>query len=593
MRRLLLCALPIVAALGLGVAGCSGSSSGGGGFASTAAPVSSAAPFAVLASAPADGEQDVDPAAPLVVTFTADVDPASLAGALELRDDQGVLAASVALVTSRAIEVRPQAALAADRPHLLTVRQALTDAAGAGLDHETLIGFRTAKAATGAPGAPTGLASGNYVAGAAAVDITPPVGVPLGGFGGGDRRNAFPDLNPLNYYTFLKPSVGVKDPIMAKALVLGNGHERVAIVTLDAIAIEAALVEGAVQKARARGFTVPLEKVLACASHTHSGPGAVSKRMFWQLTAADLFVDSVYQRMTDQIADALVRAEQSAGPVVLGMASTRVQGATGNRRAGDSPDLDPDDIDDEMVVLRVDTPAGDPVATVWNFAIHGTHFGTSNHEYSADIMGSANHKVEATGAAGVALFINGAEGDIKPVGGYDATGQLLCDAILRARQAATPQPAGVLASVHEQVDLGAPVLDWSASRQGTNSNINQNAIVQALQRFGLGVGASLALPQGWVEQEFRFQAIRVGRDVIASMPGEPIHLLGLGIKADGQSLGYGHVMAAGLANGHGSYFTTEKEYNYGGYEGLASLFGPKNGQKLQDAARRVMERIRP
>ena len=33
-------------------------------------------------------------------------------------------------------------------------------------------------------------------------------------------------------------------------------------------------------------------------------------------------------------------------------------------------------------------PDGSSSGLVWNFAIHGTHFGTSNMQFSADIMGS-------------------------------------------------------------------------------------------------------------------------------------------------------------------------------------------------------------
>ena len=116
--------------------------------------------------------------------------------------------------------------------------------------------------------------------------------------------------------------------------------------------------------------------------------------------------------------------------------------------------------------------------------------------------------------------------------------------------------------------------------------------VQGLQRLGFTLSAAIALPPEWVAQEFRFQAVRVGDTVIASLPGEPIHELGLTLKQDGKAMGFTHVLPAALANGHGSYFTSETEYLHGGYEGLASFFGPKNGEKLLDAARGVMQRVR-
>lgn len=120
-----------------------------------------------------------------------------------------------------------------------------------------------------------------------------------------------------------------------------------------------------------------------------------------------------------------------------------------------------------------------------------------------------------------------------------------------------------------------------------------NGFLAAVQNLGIGVGMTVGIPNGWIETEFRFQAIRIGRGVLASLPGEPIHELGLLLKNDGRALGFDHVMTVGLANGHGAYFTSEKEYWYGGYEALASLFGPQNGAKLTDAARRQMTRLRP
>src|SRR5947209_4744731 len=54
-------------------------------------------------------------------------------------------------------------------------------------------------------------------AGAARIDITPPTGFPMWGYGA--RHDA--------------PSVGVLDPLQARALVLQVGRERMALVSLD------------------------------------------------------------------------------------------------------------------------------------------------------------------------------------------------------------------------------------------------------------------------------------------------------------------------------------------------------------------------
>lgn len=584
-----------LSASGLGCGG--GSGSGGAGLAvgSTAAPIGSGS-LGVVTTSPADGETDADPATTLFVTFTADLDPATISvGAFALASDTGPVPTTARLVTSRVVEVVPAAPLDPLRAHLLRVTPAVAGASGERLPSEALVRFGTGLRRVALPGRGPSASGGQgaYRAGAASVDMTPSLGVPLAGYGGGDRRRGFPDLNPFNDYTFLEPSTGVLDPIMVKALIVGNDAAAVAILTLDAIATDQRVVEEAHRKATAQGLTVPLESVLVAASHTHSGPGCMTKRLLWQLTAADLYVDRVFQRTTDKMAEALLAAQRAMGPAVVGFGRERVVDATKNRRADDSPDLNQDSIDPELLALRVDRPDGTPVATVWNFAIHGTHFGTSNLSFTADIMGSASNKAEATGNAGVALFLNGCEGDIAPRGSYDATGQLLADALLRARASAVTASGGFLGSVDERVDFGAAVVDWGVQRQGPSGSIGRSGFLASVQSLGIGVGASVAIPRGWMETEFRFQAIRIGRGVLTSLPGEPIHALGLMLKQDGRALGFDQVMTVGLANGHGAYFTSEREYWYGGYEALASFFGPQNGARLTDAARRQMTRLRP
>src|SRR5207253_2972579 len=89
-------------------------------------------------------------------------------------------------------------------------------------------------------------------AGAARSDCTPPIGAPIGGFGGGPRRPLDASTIPLNiaaalgiifkanpndYNTLFAPSQGKHDAISAKALVLEKNGERFAILSLDFIGV--------------------------------------------------------------------------------------------------------------------------------------------------------------------------------------------------------------------------------------------------------------------------------------------------------------------------------------------------------------------
>jgi len=426
-------------------------------------------------------------------------------------------------------------------------------------------------------------------AGVATADITPPVGVPLGGFGEGARRLSFPDLNPFTPNTLLAPSRGVRDPILAKALVLDDGTDRVAIVTLDIFGASAHLVREVVRRVSARSTVgVAPENILVCASHTHSGPGAISDLRFWELVAMDFFQPRVLDPMIDRIADAIARADASLGPAKLGVATTSLRGITRNRRVGVSPVYTRDSIDDELAVIRIDRADDTPLATVTNFAIPGSVLGPDNLRFSADVMGEASRLIEREG--GVALFANGSQGDIAPdVGsneaGVVAGGAALGRAVLALRSTIRTREDCDLRCAPEVVDLGPPHLHLTAGRLRGGL---PPAIRAFLQSLGPNLGITIPLDAAAMDREYRFTAIRIGEAVIASVPGEPIHELGLEIKAAGRALGFQATLVFSLANGHGASFTTEEEYWAGGYEALATLYGPQTGTRVaQECARRM------
>lgn len=61
---------------------------------------------------------------------------------------------------------------------------------------------------------------------------------------------------------------------------------------------------------------------------------------------------------------------------------------TKNRRARISPYVTIGSIDPHLGLIRVDDMNGKPIATVWNFAVHGVCYDESNMKFSSDIMGT-------------------------------------------------------------------------------------------------------------------------------------------------------------------------------------------------------------
>jgi hypothetical protein len=89
--------------------------------------------------------------------------------------------------------------------------------------------------------------------GRSSVDITPPVGIPLGG------------------WPFERRGERVHRPLTCRALVLRDDIQEVVIVTLDLLGTSTELAD-AIRGAVTEATGVPATKVLLASSHTHSGP---------------------------------------------------------------------------------------------------------------------------------------------------------------------------------------------------------------------------------------------------------------------------------------------------------------------------------
>src|SRR5207302_1829362 len=114
--------------------------------------------------------------------------------------------------------------------------------------------------------------------------------------------------------TFLAASTGVRDPIQARALVLTDGTTRVALVAVDAIGTTAEIVSAVSARLRALGSSLRGEDVMIFASHTHSGPGALTELPFWAVLAVDWKKARVFDAMADGVARTILDAEGRLAP---------------------------------------------------------------------------------------------------------------------------------------------------------------------------------------------------------------------------------------------------------------------------------------
>ena len=241
------------------------------------------------------------------------------------------------------------------------------------------------------------LAMSLLAAGAAKVDITPTNLTNLNPFGGGSFTAA-------------------PDPIFARALVLSEDAETVAIVTLDLPEV------GDMTPLRQRierELGIHFNNIMIAATHDHSAPriGKVSPGALAQNGGpeSDRYSDVVF----DRVIAALKAAQGAARPARFGLAKgdanvnvNRDQYTPGK---GWGLGYDPEGPSDKTVwVLRFEALSGKPIAVLFDYAVHSNvTFGIK--EISGDLAGAAERYVERNGGDGVvAMFMMGPAGDQAP-----------------------------------------------------------------------------------------------------------------------------------------------------------------------------------
>lgn len=435
------------------------------------------------------------------------------------------------------------------------------------------------------------------VAGAAAVDLTPGLtGASLAGYGTPPRRDV--DAHTLSLMvgasvgmcpqqnvdggvtTFFRPSDGTRDAIRAQALVVANGDQKIAVVKLDTIGAAPNLRQDLLAAALAMG--IPEQNLAVLGTHTHSGPGAIWDRTMWQLMGTDCFSRHVYNTVRNGALQALKEANDALTPARVGVGSTMVAGVTSNRRGR------PGVVDPELQVMKLEDLQGAPIAALFNYAVHGTCFSEDNMHLSSEVMGEMERVVERGLGKGVAIFTNGAEGDVKPEkSGNDGIvegGAVVGAAVLRLWGVISAVPGASVAGALVQVEMPEPA---SVNFNCPGASLGPIPVCDVFPSLAMGA----LLPPGWVSRTLPFQALRVGDTVLATIPGEPITELGWDIKRRGADQGFNHTWVVGLANEHAGYFATEAEYNRGAYEGALTLFGPRTGAAVVDGAAKAMETV--
>jgi hypothetical protein len=401
-------------------------------------------------------------------------------------------------------------------------------------------------------------------AGAARVLLDVPAGTPLAGYGSLARRLLFPDVFGRRPHTFwFQPAQGMREPLAARALVLQSADHRVAWVAVDLLAVDRTFTADVEQ--RLHGAGVPPLTLILSASHTHSGPGAFVDTELLGAFTLDRLDPAVREALLGAVVDAVRQADAARRPARLATASVSAASLVRNRLR---QPLDP-----EMLVVRVTGAGGEPVALVWNYAIHGTTLGPRNLLLSGDVMGEASARLEH--ALGVpVLFVNGAVGDVSPARhGERATAEIGAELAAAAHggwSAATPLTRPTLAVGVTTATLPPPRLPL------------RNCLGGWAPR-GLGVPLGTVFPR-----ETTLTAVAIGDTGWVTFPGELQTSLGLAIK---KAAAVRHPLVAGLSNDYLGYFVAADDYDRPTYVSCANIYGPEAGGCLAGAAAGLLSAV--
>jgi hypothetical protein len=421
-------------------------------------------------------------------------------------------------------------------------------------------------------------------------------------------------------------SVGVRDDLMGRVLVMSNGDSHIALITLDVIGLDAAQVSE-VRQGIEEATGISSDHVMISCSHTHSGPVMPSSdpRRDPFDSREQVPVPSRVDVLVDMLVGAAGQARKNMQEVSLRFLKGALVGWSQNRRrvAQGGVPIDPD-----VMGFVLTGKNGDPLSIVVNYTCHPTVMGGKNLLISADYPGAMARLVGSVFKGCSVLFINGACANINPnwfklennaFETVDRFGQALGGEVIRSVQSAIamgeaerdttllgrcicdplplwPQPDGdganeVLAAQRallEKAKAGGfpknPFPFWHSM------TVDENLSVAGAESYVAWAETLARLAESNISVEApgaEVQVLRIGRGGIASYPGEVFMELGLRVK---EAFKDRPVMVAGYSNGSVGYIPTKEAFREGGYEVTsaqrASLIpiSPEGGDLLTDQA---------
>lgn len=416
-------------------------------------------------------------------------------------------------------------------------------------------------------------------AGAATAKITPAIGVSLEG-----------------YFMKLGPVEAVHDDLYARALVLDDGKQRIAICVCDLTIVPGEYFDRAKQIVQ-RETGLPPCRMLMSATHTHAAPRV-------GLGAGELD-KQFYEMLVRQIAAAVIQATRQLAPAKIGWGSGRKPEYCHNRRWWMEPGTIPPNpfgetsdrvrfnpprgsadlvrpagpVDPEIGVLSVRHADGSPLAVLANFSIHYVG-GYERRQVSADYFGVFSRQLGERLNSGpgrppfVGMLSNGTSGNIgagtdfrqapdkvQPWTRMEDVGAAVAAEVSRVVDAIDHRSSATLAMGERDIELAVRRPD--SDRIGWAKTVQAGQIQSVHPWTPIYANEALLLSEYPETVSVKLQAIRVGDLLIGAIPCEVFAETGLALKQASPS---DSTFLIELANQYHGYLPTPEQHALGGYE---------------------------
>ena len=430
------------------------------------------------------------------------------------------------------------------------------------------------------------------LAGTGARRITPPLGLSMAGFAAREGG-----------------STGVHDDLWAKVLVLDGGTTAFAFISLDLIEVTLELTS-AIRAEIAKGTGLPEDHILLATSHTHSGPEIEA---IYRFAPGPVEYDAWLPTLIRLVAEAALDAWANRAPALLGTGATIVEKVGANRRGKDM-------IDKQVGLIKVERTGHRPLGVVFNYTCHASVLGPDNRLISADYPGYAQRGIEkALGGGALALFVNGAAGDINSghsadtsaIGGFipgrtferaQELGERLAEAVVTAWpkiETTATRSLDVVSIPWEpkyRKDLPSPdearrriaELEQQIKQPGAEQIIARARIDLVYHQIMLQ-HAKLIRNAKTGTQRTEIQGIRLGETAVVTLPAEVFVQIGLGIK---ERSPFPLTLVAGYTNDALGYIPTYEALLAGGYESISTKFAAGTDEELADKALECLRQLR-